>query len=131
VDPNKLEILERFEDAWNRGDIEALLEMFPLDVEWVIAQENPEARTLRGKEEVGAYFADWRATVDALRFEATEYVEAGDAVVTIGSASGQVGAGGPELRVALCFVTRFEHGLPARTEEYLDAQRALAAAGVG
>jgi hypothetical protein len=32
--------------------------------------------------------------------------------------------------VSLAFVTRFKHGLPVRTEEYLDSSEALEAVGL-
>lgn len=131
VDPARLEIIGRYQDAWNRGDIDAIVEMSPPGAEWVTAEENPEARTLQGGEEIGAYLADWRATVPGLRFEATEYVEAGDAVVTIGIATGTVGHGDTQIHVPLCLVIRFRDARPVRIEEYLDTERALAAAGLG
>jgi ketosteroid isomerase-like protein len=130
VGRREVEIIERSLDAWNRGDIDAVLALSGPDAEWVIAEENPEARTLRGPHEIGAYLTDWRATVHGLHYETTEYLDAGDSVVSIGAASGRVGADGPELKVGLCLVVRFEGGVPVRIEEYLDEDRALAAAGL-
>jgi ketosteroid isomerase-like protein len=73
VGRDEVEIIKRSQEAWNRGEIDAMLELSPRDAEWVVAEENPEARTLRGKDEIAAYLEDWRATVQGLRYEATEY----------------------------------------------------------
>jgi ketosteroid isomerase-like protein len=116
------------EDAWNRGDLDAMLAHTPPDAEWVISEENPSARTLRGPAEIRAYLEDWRDTVQELRFEVSERLDAGDIVVTIGTMSGRAGHDGPEITTALALVTRFRDGVPVRTEEYLDVERALEAA---
>lgn len=128
VSQGQIEMLERSFHAWNRGDLDAVFEFTAPDVEWMIAEENPEARTLRGPDEIRAYFADWRATVHGLQYETIEYRDAGDCIVWLGTASGQMGSA--ELRVGLNLVVRFADGVPVRIEEYLDADRALAAAGL-
>ena len=121
----------RIEDAWNRGDLDEMLADTPPDAEWVVAEENPDARTLRGPAEIRAYLEDWRSTVYGLRFEPTERHDAGDAVVTVGTISGRAGSeDGPEVTVPLAIVTRFENSHVVRTEEYLDVTRAFAAAGL-
>lgn len=126
----EIEVIERSLEAWNRGDIAAALELMGPDLEWVTAEENPQAGTLRGADEIGAYLSDWRATVPGLHYEATEYLDLGDCVVSIGTTSGRMGEDGPEVTAKLCLVVRFENGAPVRLEEYLDADRARAAAGL-
>jgi len=126
----EVEIIERSLEAWNRGDIDTVLEIAGPDLEWVAAAENPQAGTLRGPDEIRAYLEDWRATVPRLHYEATEYLDAGDSVVAIGSASGRVGGDGPEISAGLCLVVRFDGGTPVRIEEYLDVDAARAAAGL-
>jgi ketosteroid isomerase-like protein len=125
----EIDMIERSFDAWNRGDMDGALMFTAPGVEWMIAEENPEARTLRGPDEIRAYFADWRATVKGLRYETIEYRDAGDSIVWLGTASGQMGSA--ELRVGLNLVFRFADGAAVRIEEYLDTDRALEAAGLG
>ena len=120
----------RIEDAWNRGDLDEMLADTPPDAEWVVAEENPDARTLRGPAEIRAYLEDWRDTVRGLYYRGTRYIDAGHAVVQIGTMTGRAGEDGPELTIPLAFVTRFRDGVPVRTEEYLDVEQALEAAGV-
>ena len=125
-----VDYVRRRTEAWNAGDLEFLVSRLPSDAEWAVAAEHPDARTLRGPEEIGAYLRDWASTMPGLQYSATEYLDADDAVVTLGSVSGVAGERGPEVTVALAFVTRFVDGVPVRTEEYLDPADALAAAGL-
>ena len=128
---SEVEAMTDVEEAWNRGDLDAMLAHAPPDAVWVTAEENPAARTLHGPAEIRAYLEDWRDTVHGLQFEVSERVDTGEALVTIGRISGQAGEDGPEVTTSLALVTRFRDGVPVRTEEYLDAERALAAARPG
>ena len=125
-----VELIKQVEAAFNRGDLDTMVSLLSPDAEWEIAESNPSARTLRGRDEIRPYLADWRDTVQGLRYEASRYVDAGDAVVQIGTMTSRVGDGPAELTIPLALVTRFEDGVPIRIEEYLDVQEAeLAAAG--
>lgn len=131
VGETEITTTSRIEAAWNRGDIDEMLADTPPHAEWVVSEENPAARTLRGPDEIRAYLEDWRSTVYGLRFEPSERHDAGDAVVTVGTISGRAGGeDGPEVTVPLAIITRFEHGLVVRVEEYLDTSRAFEAAGL-
>jgi len=118
-------------DAWNRGDVAAMVAYAAPDGEYAIAEENPASRVLHGREEITAYLEDWRETLHEMRYEVRELIEAGDAVVSIGTMTAHAAGGGPEITAELAFVLHFEGTQVFRTEEYLDAQRALEAAGLG
>ena len=117
-------------DAWNRGDVAAMVAHATPDSEYVIAEENPAARVLHGREEIAAYLEDWLETLHELHYEVGELLEAGDALVSIGTMTGRAGEGGPEITAELAFVLHFEGTQVFRTEEYLDGARALEAAGL-
>jgi ketosteroid isomerase-like protein len=125
-----VEVVRRNAEAFGRNDWEAVLADAPEDVEWVIAEEHPNARTLRGRKEVAAYLRDWGETLSELRFDFYELVDAGGAVVCLGKVTGRVGEGGPEVTVELATVTDFRDGVPVRTREFLDSKAALEAAGL-
>ena len=127
VSEENVERIRRVEAAFNRGDLDALVDELSPDAEWEVSENNPAARTLHGRDEIRAYLEDWRDTVHGLHYEASRYVDAGDAVVQLGSMTSRVGGGDAELTVPLAFVTRFRDGVPVRTEEYLDVEQALAA----
>jgi uncharacterized protein len=96
-----VEIVRRGLEAYSQGDFDAALADTPVDAEWEIAAENPNARTLRGPDEIRAYFRDWQETLSGLRYEIDELVDAGDAVVCLGRVTGRAGNDGPEVTVAL------------------------------
>ena len=125
----EIEVVADIEEAWNRGDLDAMLSHTPPDAVWVISEDNPAARTLHGPAEIRSYLEDWRDTVHGLHFEVSQRVDTGEALVTVGTMSGRAGEDGPEVTTPLALVTRFRDGVPVRTEEYLDFERALAAAG--
>lgn len=122
--------IQEVESAWNRGDIDAMLSHFSPDAEWEIAESNPSARTLHGRDDIRSYLEDWRDTVQGLHYEGTRYLEVGDAIVQIGTMTGRVGGGSAELTAPLAFVTHFRDGVAVRTKEYLDVDAALTAAGL-
>jgi ketosteroid isomerase-like protein len=130
VSEETLDLILRTNEAWNRGDVDGVVSNLAPDAEWAVSENNPDARTLHGRDEIRAYLADWRELIVGLHYETAQLLDAGDAVVQIGVMSGQIGEGGPELTATLCFVTHFKDGEAVRTEEYLDAEDALAAAGL-
>jgi hypothetical protein len=130
VSEQNVELARRVQDAFNRGDLDGMLAQMSPDTEWQISENNPAARTLRGRDEIRAYLEDWRDTVHGLHYDVARYIDAGDSVVQVGTMTGRAGHGGPALTVPLAFVTYFEDCVPVRTEEYLDVPAALEAAGV-
>jgi ketosteroid isomerase-like protein len=125
-----VEYVRRSQEAWNRGDFGPFLAATPADAEWVIAEENPNARTLRGPEEIAAYLRDWTSTMPGLHYDVEKRIDAGDAVVSLGTVTGRAGETGPDISVHLATVTYFKQGVPVRTEEYLNPRRALEAVGL-
>jgi ketosteroid isomerase-like protein len=130
VGREQLEIVKRALDAWNRGDVDAMVAEASPDGEYAISELNPNARLLHGREEIADYLRDWHDTVSGLHYELEEVRDAGEAVVVLGTMSGRVGEGGPEITADLAFVLRFEGTVVVRTEEYLDRRLALEAAGL-
>ncbi|HKN95433.1 MAG TPA: nuclear transport factor 2 family protein [Thermoleophilaceae bacterium] len=125
-----VDLIKQVEAAFNRDDLDTMVSLLSPDAEWEIAESNPSARTLHGRDEIRPYLQDWRDTVQGLHYEASRYVDAGDAVVQLGTMTSRVGDGDSELTVPLAFVTRFRDGVAVRTEEYLDHDAALRAVGL-
>ena len=126
---DQVDIARRTAAAWNRGDVEAIVATLAADAEWAIAEENPSARLLRGRDEIGEYLADWLSTIDGLRYEQSELIDAGQTLISLGTMRGRAGDG-PEVTARLALVSYFDGPLCVRVEEYLDHGRALVAAGV-
>ena len=60
-----MEAVQRSLDAWNRGDVDGMLTRVTDDTEYAIAEQNPNARLLRGREELAAYLRVDHKTVYA------------------------------------------------------------------
>ena len=131
VGREQIEIVKRALDAWNRGDVDAMVAEASPNGEYAIAEQNPNARLLHGRDEIADYLRDWHDTIHGLHYQPEQVRDAGDAVVVLGTMSGRVGSDdGPELTAELGFVLWFDGNVVVRAEEYLDLRDARAAAGL-
>jgi ketosteroid isomerase-like protein len=122
-----IEVVRRSLEADDRRS--ALADTRP-DVDWIVAKEHPNSRTLHGHDEVLSYFDEWDEMLEDIRFEVTDYREAGERIVAIGKVRGRGKGGGTPVEVPLALVYAFEDDRIARVEEYLDHNEALEAAGL-
>jgi ketosteroid isomerase-like protein len=125
-----VEFLREGYAALGRGDIDAFTELarerlapgFEFHLVW-------DGRVLRGFEGTMEWIADTRETWDEYSQEATEIVEAGDAVVVVLSLSARGGESGVPVAQELAVVWRFEDGLAVEARSYTSREEALAAVG--
>jgi ketosteroid isomerase-like protein len=120
------ELVRNWLDAFNGGDVDAMLAVADEDSEWVVAREHPAATTHRGREAMRAYLLDWQATMPDFHFEVDEMIEAGDLVLTLGRAGGTGQGSGAAAEIQFATITRFREGRAVRTEEFLDPAEARA-----
>jgi ketosteroid isomerase-like protein len=111
-------------------DVDSASAWWHPEIEWVVAREHPEARTLKGREAVTAYFGEWEATLEDARLEMASFVDAGGSVVAFGTVRGTGAGSGADVQVPIAFVCTLANGKLARVEEYLDPPEALKAAGL-
>jgi ketosteroid isomerase-like protein len=130
VSQENVEVVRRSNTLYNAGDWDAALELLHPDIEWVIAREHPDARTLIGRDAVADYRREWQTAMPDLRLELDRVLDGGDKVVTIGAAHGTGTGSGADVRVPLAFVFTLRDGLIARAEEYLNPAEALEAEGL-
>ena len=100
------------------------------DIEWVIAREHPDARTVAGHEAVAEYQRDWQEMLPEVRAEFDRVLDAGEKVLGIGTVRGKGAGSGADVRVPIAFLFTIRDGLITRVEEYLDPVEALDAAGL-
>jgi ketosteroid isomerase-like protein len=122
-----VEIVRRSLEA---GDRESALTYARPDVEWVVAKEHPNPRTLHGRDEIVDYLDEWEEMLEDIRFEVTDYRQTDQRVVALGKVRGRGRGSGTPVEVPLVLVYAFENGRIARVEEYLDPNEALEAAGL-
>jgi ketosteroid isomerase-like protein len=125
-----VEIVRRANDLTNDGDLAAAYGFLHPDVEWVIAREHPDARTLTGHEAVAEYQRDWQEAVPDVGVEYDRVLDAGGKVVAIGSVRGTGTGSGADVQVPIALVFTLRDGLIIRVEEYLNPSEALEAAGL-
>src|SRR5271168_2359720 len=100
----------------SQADLELVRELFAItdvneaagrwqpDIEWVVAREHPEARTLNGRDEVMAYFQAWEEVLEHPRLEMERFVDAGGPVVAVGSVRGTGTGSGADVQVPIALV---------------------------
>jgi len=49
-----VDVIRQVEAAFNRGDLDTMLDLFAPDGGWEISESNPSARTLHGRDEIRA-----------------------------------------------------------------------------
>jgi ketosteroid isomerase-like protein len=112
------DVKDAFETAWHP------------EIEWVVAREHPEARTLVGREAVLAYFRAWEEILDDPRLEMNRFIDAGVPVVAVGTVRGTGAGSGADVQVPIALVCTIKDRKLVHVEEYLDTNEALDAAGV-
>jgi ketosteroid isomerase-like protein len=76
-------------EAWNRGDVEAVLTFLDVEIDWRGYTHIPESGTLEGREEVRAWLERFLEAWEELEIEVTELIDAGDQVVALVRFSGR------------------------------------------
>ena len=118
-------------EAFNRRDLEALMELLDPDVEWVQDQSvAPDADVYRGKEDTARFFETILRDFEHLEFEPEEIIDAGDRVVVVSVARGRGKASGAEVEARFTHVWTLRDGKAVRAVFYADHEKALADAGL-
>ena len=125
-----VEVVRRSNALLNIGDVDSAIDLLSPAVEWVVAREHPEARTLVGREAVAAYQRDWQKTFPNMHLKIERVFDVGDKVVAIGIVGGTGSESGASLAVPLAILMTLRDGLITRCEEYLNPDEALKAAGL-
>ena len=103
-----VEIAKRANDALNRRDVDALMELATPDIEFNSAMSGTsEGRSLRGREGIEALFADIRDTWEKHRMVIAVIRDLGDRVVGLGRLEGRGKASGVSVDVPLAVISDF------------------------
>ena len=127
-----VEALKRALDAYNRRDIEALVEGADPEIEWhsaILAGLGGEATVYRGHEGIRKVLRDLFEALGETHIEYTEIRDLGDRVVGIGSTRNRGRGSGAETESPHASVVDFKNGKATRVRSYLDPGEALEAAG--
>jgi ketosteroid isomerase-like protein len=131
-----LEAMARGIEAWNRGDVDAYMEIVDAlidpELEWhAVIAELVEGQTAvyRGHAGMRRFWDDFHDVWD-FQFDAIDFRDLGDALVILAQTSVTGRASGVELETPLGMVARFADGRLIRLDSYLDHGETLAAAGL-
>jgi ketosteroid isomerase-like protein len=124
---------KRFIEAFNRHDLEAIVEEVDPEVEWRPASAvamGGATTVYRGHAGVPDALRDLYGSFDKLEIEMSEYRENGDTVVGMGQIHTRGKESGAEVVSPFAALMRFEGGKAVDIRSYLDSQAALQAAGL-
>ncbi len=122
-----LEALRRGYEAWNRGDLSAVLALVDPDIEWRPGEDAPESGDRPGRDGFKEFIESWTESFDGLRLEPVEFVEVGDDVVTVVRQRGRGRGSGVELDVNTVHVWTIRGGAAVAWTAYRNREDALQA----
>jgi ketosteroid isomerase-like protein len=116
--------------AFNRHDVEALVDLCSPDVELVTLRAAMEGTSYRGPDAWRAAFKDFDESWEGLHYELEEFRAGGDTVLALGTLRGRGRGSGVEVQMGLAYLVHFEQGLIRSFRTYGDRAKALEAAGL-
>jgi ketosteroid isomerase-like protein len=128
-----MEAFKRGADAYNRRDVEGLLEELDPEVEWHSALLIPfggEATSSRGHDGVREVLREVNEALDEIHLEYSDIRDLGDRIVAIGRIRTRGRQSGAVTELDFGTVSDMKNGKSIRIWTYLDPQEALEAAGL-
>jgi ketosteroid isomerase-like protein len=128
-----VEAFRRGIDAYNRGEIEAVVQEHDPDVEWhpvLLQLLGGEATVYRGHEGIREMIRDAAEAFTGLHFEVLEIRDLGDRLLSECHLRGRGKASGAETETTFAFLVDFRNGKIVRVLSFLDRKDALEAAGL-
>jgi ketosteroid isomerase-like protein len=116
-------------DAYNRRDWDALLEHAGPDFVWDMSRSIGPNRGMYSVDQFRSWVEDLWATFEEHRFEADEFIEAGENVV-VPITVHATGRDGIEAQAHTALAYTFRDGAVTRIAMYNELQEALEAAGL-
>jgi ketosteroid isomerase-like protein len=124
-----VEIVRGFIDALNLGDIDAALKDATPDFEYDFSRSVGTQPGVYGLDQIRRVWEEFAGTWESSRWEAEEFIEAGEHVVAPLTGYHQ-GREGIEVQTRTAWVWTFRDGKVARITFYQERREALEAAGL-
>ena len=126
---DNLDVIRQGYGAFGRGDINALLELFDEQINWVTPGPPELATSGRrtGRQEVAEFFASVNKVFDIQRFQPKEFIAQGDRVVVLGDETAGVRATGKLLELDWVHVFTLRDGKVVAFQEFFDTAAVVAA----
>ncbi len=118
---DNLEIVRRHYEASDRGDLDAMLAPLAADVQWREADGFPAAGLYVGPDAVrDNVFIRLAGEYEGYRLSVDEILDAGDAIVGIGTYSGTFRATGKDFTARVAHIWRLADGEVTHFEQITD-----------
>jgi uncharacterized protein len=85
----RVELVRAGYAAFNRGELDAILDRVADDVTWEVLDEFPEKGPLQSKQGILSFWQSWAETFSEFRAEIEEIVDAEDHIVVVMHVSGR------------------------------------------
>jgi hypothetical protein len=121
----ELELIRRGYDAWNRGDIRAVIDLTHPDFRWDDPPEIVGARGGKGRRAFERYLRSFAQVWDVLRCEPEEYWTAGELLLVVVTGGGRGKRSGAWVERRFFHVWTIRDGRAARMEGYVEEHDAL------
>lgn len=125
--PDNVDTAKAIYEAFGKGDMEALKELFAEDAEWVSSEELPGGGTIKGHDANISGFGEVAGSWAQFSVEPAQYIDGGD-WVTVRGTQGATGKAG-SFECPYAHLMRLADGKLARAEFYTDSAKAKAARG--
>jgi ketosteroid isomerase-like protein len=125
-----VEIVRRGYDAFNRGDVEGIIEMSEPDMRWDMSERVFNPRVYEGHDGIRGLFEDIDEIWEDFRLKPLEFIDAGDKVVVPHLVRGRGKGGGVDVELPSTSVYTLRNGKIVEAHMFRDHRAALEAAGL-
>ena len=127
---HNIELVRRGYEAWNRGGVEAIIEILDPGIEWKSPSGEPTAREVyRGHKGVREWACDWEGLFEN-HYEPERFFDAGHQLLVFVRWRGRHEDSGQEFEQAIANVWTIHDGRVTALRVYLDRGEALTAIGL-
>jgi uncharacterized protein len=129
---DNLDVVRRGYDAFGRGDINALLELFDEQIRWVTPGP-PELATSgqrTGRQAVAEFFGTVNEVFDIQRFQPKEFIAQGDRIVVLGDETSRLKATNKMIELDWVHVFTMRNGKVVAFQEFFDTAAVVAAMSI-
>jgi uncharacterized protein len=128
---DRLDLVRRGYEAFNRGDVEAALEFLHPEIEWhTYIVPGPGGGLYRGHDGVRELWADAKRIFGDFRNVPEEVIEVGEHVIAHVSVEGVGARSGAAVQARIAHLYSFRDDLVARVQSFDDHAEARRAAGL-
>jgi ketosteroid isomerase-like protein len=125
-----VEAYRRAVAAFNRGDVDAMLEELGPEIEWHSQVAGLGREVYRGHDGVRDLFRDIREVFARIAFDVSDLRDLGDRALATGRLHARGHESGVQTEVPFNQLVDFERRRVTRLQSFLDSEEALAAAGL-